>query len=306
MSNFQITVLGSSGALPAYGRFTSSQYIVIHHHHFLIDCGEGSQLQMRRFDLSIHKINHIFISHLHGDHYLGLMGLLFSMHLLRREHDLHIYSFRGLEEIIITQLKHSGSSLNFKLILHPLQGDESALIFEDDLLTIHSIPLDHKIPTCGFLFREKPRSRQIDKSKLTQELPVEYIARLKRGEDVHDEKTKITFRSSEFTLPPRRSRSYAYCSDSQPSEKILPLIQAVDILYHEATFLEDEKEKARETKHSTAGEAATVAIRSNAGKLLIGHFSARYKDLQVVLAEASKIFPATALAIEGETFEITD
>jgi ribonuclease Z len=234
------------------------------------------------------------------------MGLLFSMHLMRREQDLHLYSFRGLEEIIITHLKHSQSVLNFKLILHPLQGDEPALLFEDDLLTVHSIPLDHKIPTCGFLFREKPRIRQIDKSKLTQNVPIESIARLKRGEDVYDEKTKTTFRSIEFTLPPRRSRSYAYCSDSQPSEKILPMIQGVDLLYHEATFMEDEKEKARETKHSTAAEAATVAKRSNAAKLLIGHFSARYKDLQVVLAEATKIFPSTALAIEGETFEIAD
>lgn len=306
MSNFSLTILGSSGALPAYGRFTSSQYLTVHHHHFLIDCGEGCQLQLRRYDLSIHKINHIFISHLHGDHYLGLMGLLFSMHLLRREHDLHIYSFRGLEEIILVQLKHARSALNFKIILHPLNEGQHELIFEDNVLTVHTIPLDHKIPTCGFLFKEKVRSLLIDKSKISPNIPVKYLARLKRGEDIINENGKVEYRSSDYTLPARRSRTYAYCSDSQPSETILPIIKDADLLYHEATFMEDEKDKARDTKHSTAAEAATIAKASHAKRLLIGHFSARYKDLEVVLTEARRIFPNTALAIEGETFEITD
>lgn len=306
MSNFQITILGSSGALPTNGRFTSSQYLTIHHHHFLIDGGEGCQLQLRKYDLSIHKINHIFISHLHGDHYLGLMGLLFSMHLLRREHDLHIYSFRGLEEIILVQLKHAKSALNFKIILHPLTEGKNELIFENDILNVHTIPLDHKIPTSGFIFCEKTRSRPVDKSKLSENIPVQYLAQLKRGEDVMNEQGEVIYRSSDYTLPPRRSRSYAYCSDSQPSETIIPIITGVDLLYHEATFMEDEKDKARETKHSTAAEAATIAKACRVQKLLIGHFSARYKDLNVVLAEATQIFPDTALAIEGETFEITD
>ncbi len=306
MSTFSVTILGSSGALPAYGRFTSSQYLTVHHHHFLIDCGEGCQHQLRRYDLGIHKINNIFISHLHGDHYLGLMGLLFSMHLLRREHDLHIYSFRGLEEIILAHLRHSMSALNFKIIFHPLNEAAPELIFENNLLTVHSFPLDHKIPTCGFLFREKTRSRPIDKSKLSADIPVAYLAQLKRGEDIVNEEKEVLYRSSDFTLAPKRSRAYAYCSDSQPAETIWKYIQGVDLLYHEATFLEDEKDKARETKHSTAAEAATVAKQACVGKLLIGHFSARYKDLNEILAEAQQTFPATALAIEGETFELAD
>lgn len=234
------------------------------------------------------------------------MGLIFSMHLLRREHDLHVYTFRGLEDIILAHLRHSNSTLNFKILLHPLHDTGPELIFDDELLTVHTIPLDHKIPTCGFLFREKTRSRSIDKSKLSSEIPLQHLARLKRGEDILDDNQEVIYRSSDYTLAPKRSRAYAYCSDSQPSDKILKLIHGVDLLYHEATFLEDEKDKARETRHSTAAEAAEVARQANVGKLLIGHFSARYKDLNVVLAEARKIFPSTALAIEGETFELTD
>ena len=228
------------------------------------------------------------------------------MHLLRLENDLHVYSFRGLEEIILAHLRHSNSTLNFRIILHPLSDNGPEQIFESDLLSVQSFPLDHKIPTCGFVFREKARSRPIDISKLSSEIPVAYLARLKRGEDIVNEKGEVLYRSSDYTLPPKPSRSYAYCSDSQPFEQILPLIHEVNTLYHEATFLEDEKNKARETKHSTAAEAATVAKQAHVGKLLIGHFSARYRDLNEVLAEAQNIFPATALAIEGETFQLAD
>ncbi|MBL7864934.1 MAG: ribonuclease Z [Cyclobacteriaceae bacterium] len=305
MGSFQITVLGSSGALPAYGRFTSSQHLVIQNSHFLLDCGEGCQLQLRKYDKSTHKINHIFISHLHGDHYLGLMGLLFSMHLLHREHDLHIYSFRGLEEIMLAQLRHSGSSLNFKVILHPLTEDGPNLILENDSITVWSIPLDHKIATCGFLFREKPKSRSMDKSKVSG-VPIQYIPQLRRGENILDDAGAIRYLSDEYTLPAKRSRSYAYCSDTQPSDKVLSSIHGVDLLYHEATFMEDEKAKARETRHSTAAEAAEMARKAGAGQLLIGHFSARYKDLSVVLAEARQVFSNTLLATEGETFEIAE
>lgn len=306
MSTFKLTILGSSAALPAYGRFTSSQYLVIQNNHFLIDCGEGCQQQLKRFELSTYKINNIFISHLHGDHYLGLMGLLFSMHLLRREHDLHMYSFRGLEEIILTQLKHSRSVLRFQIIFHSLQEGVSELLLDDESVTVHTIPLDHKIPTCGFLFREKQKSRRINKEKLPGNMSIQHIAQLKKGEDVFNEKHQLLYRCEEYTLPPRPSRSYAYCSDSQPTERILPIIKSIDLLYHEATFQEDEKDKARETKHSTAAEAAEIARQANVKKLLIGHFSARYKILTPVLEEALKIFPTTALAIEGESFEITD
>jgi ribonuclease Z len=304
--SFKLTILGSSGALPAYGRFPSSQYLTIQNRHFLIDSGEGTQLRLMQFGLGIHKIDHIFISHLHGDHYLGLTGLIFSMHLQKREADLHLYSFRGLEEILLAQFKHSKSSLNFKIIFHRLKEEAVERIFEDDTITVDTIPLVHKIHTSGFLFREKMKSLRMDKAKLSDAILLQYIVKLKAGEDIVDESGKVLFRSKDYTLPPRPSFSYAYCSDTQPAESITRQVKGVNILYHEATFLEDEKEKARETRHSTAAEAATVAKEAGVGKLIIGHFSARYKDLAPVLEEAKRVFEHTSLAIEGESFELKD
>jgi ribonuclease Z len=306
LNNFKLTILGSSGALPAYGRFPTSQYLAIQNRHFLIDAGEGTQMQMGLYNIGAHRISHIFISHLHGDHYLGLMGLLFSMHLQRRETDLHLHSFRGLEEIIVAQLKHSRSVLNFKIVFHVLNEGECETIFEDDALTVATIPLDHRLPTSGFLFREKDRGLRMNKDKLREGMLIQHIVQLKRGEDVLNDSGEILYRSNDYTLPPRPSRSYAYCSDTQPRANITRQINGVDLLYHEATFMEDEKDKARDTHHSTAGEAAVVAREANVKKLLIGHFSARYKDLTVVLEEARRIFPETHLAIEGSVFEVVD
>ncbi len=303
--SLKLTILGSSGALPAYGRFPSSQYLIIQNRHFLIDCGEGTQLRLMQFGLGIHKIDHVFISHLHGDHYLGLTGLLFSMHLQKRESDLHLYSFRGLEEILLAQFKHSKSSLNYKIIFHPLSENKIERIFEDDLITVETLPLFHKISTSGFVFREKVKSRRMDKSKVDG-LLLQQIVKLKSGEDVFDSHGNVLLRSDDYTLPPRRSYSYAYCSDTQPEASITQQIHGVDLLYHEATFLEDESEKARETRHSTTTDAAGVARDAKVGKLIIGHFSARYKDLNPVLAEAKRVFENTALAIEGESFELKD
>lgn len=268
-----------------------------------MDCGEGCQHQLRRYALSQQRINHIFISHLHGDHYLGFAGLIFSMHLQRREADLHIYSFRGLEEILLAQLRHSHSSLNFKLVLHPLSDAAPEPIFEDDHLTVHSFPMEHKIPTVGFLFREKRRPHPLDKTKLAG-VPVEYLNRLKLGEDIRNDKNEVVFASEAYTLPPPAPRSYAFCSDSRPSERVIEFVQGVDLLYHEATFHSDERNKAVETRHSTAGEAGKVALRARVRKLVIGHFSARYKDLQSLLKEAQEVFPNTALAEEGQKFDI--
>ena len=302
--SFKLTILGSSGALPAYGRFPSSQYLTIQNHHFLIDCGEGTQSQLAQYSVPSHKINHIFISHLHGDHYLGLTGLIFSMHLQRRESDLHLYSFMGLEEILLSQLKHSKSVLNFKVIFHRLKEGKIETIFEDDLLTVATIPLVHKLPTSGFLFREKNNGARIDKSKLKEGISLPHILQLKNGEDVLDENGKMVYRNSDYTLPAKPSLSYAYCSDTQPSEKVIEQIRGTDLLYHEATFMEEEKEKAKQTRHSTAADAATVAKLSHSKKLIIGHFSARYKDLSGLLEEAKQIFAETSLAKEGNTFEL--
>ena len=304
--SFNITILGSSGALPAYGRFPSSQLVEIRNRYFLVDCGEGAQMQLMRFQANLHRINHILISHLHGDHYLGLMGLIFTMHLLRRTNDLHLYSHRGLDEIITTQLRHSRSVPSFKIIFHPLEAGVQETIYEDDILTVETIPLIHKIPCNGFLFSEKIKPRRVDKTKLPEGLLIRQIADLKKGADVVDENGTVLYRNDELTLPPRRSRSYAYCSDTAYHESIVELIRGVDVLYHEATFGEDEQQKARETRHSTAAQAATLAKKAEVGKLLIGHFSARYKELTALEEEAKNIFQPVALATEGSVFTIQD
>lgn len=304
--SFNITILGSSGALPAYGRFPSSQLVEIRNRYFLVDCGEGAQMQLMRFQANLHRINHILISHLHGDHYLGLMGLIFTMHLLRRTNDLHLYSHHGLDEIITTQLRHSRSVPSFKIIFHPLEAGVQETIYEDDILTVETIPLIHKIPCNGFLFSEKVKPRRVDKTKLPEGLLIRQIADLKKGADVVDENGTVLYRNEELTLPPRRSRSYAYCSDTAYHESIVELIRGVDVLYHEATFGEDEQQKARETRHSTAAQAATLAKKAEVGKLLIGHFSARYKELTALEEEAKSIFQPVALATEGSIFTIQD
>ena len=304
--SFNITILGSSGAIPAYGRYPSSQLVEIENRHFLVDCGEGAQMQLMRFQANFHRINHILISHLHGDHYLGLMGLIFTMHLLRRTNDLHLYSHRGLDEIITTQLRHSRSVPSFKIIFHQLRKNIRETIYEDDSLSVETIPLAHKIPCTGFLFKEKIKPRRIDKTKLPEGLRLQQIANLKKGDDVTDSNGNVLYRNEELTLPPRKSRSYAYCSDTAYSESIIGQIKEVDILYHEATFGVDEILKALETQHSTAAQAATMATKADAGKLLIGHFSARYKDLEPLLAEARAVFEHVELATEGTVFTISD
>lgn len=261
-------------------------------------------MQLMRYQLHPQKINHIFISHLHGDHYLGLMGLLFSQHLQKRTADLHLYSPKGLDEIIQLQLKYSKSVLSYTLHYHVFQPEESVLLWEDQAISVSTIPLKHKIPCAGFLFREKPKPRRIDKSKLPDGLPVQDIATLKMGRDVTTGNGSVVYRNEDFTLPPRRSLSYAFCSDTAFHEPIVEQIRGVDLLYHEATFMEEDHQKAIETKHSTVREAATIATRAGAKQLLIGHFSARYKDLTPVLAEARLVFQETYLATEGDAFEL--
>lgn len=302
--SFKLTILGSSGALPAYGRYPTSQYLTIQNRHFLIDCGEGLQMQMQRFQVPLHKIECIFISHLHGDHYLGLMGLLFSMHLNKRTNDLHLYSSKGLDEIILLQLKYSKSVLNFTIVFHLFDPNQALLIHEDDALTVHTIPLVHKLECAGFLFREKVKPRKINKEKLNEGMLLQHIAQLKTGVDIFDDRGTLLYANEEFTLPPRPSYSYAFCSDTAWNEKMIEQIRGVDLLYHEATFMEEERDKATETKHSTVMDAANMAARSNAKQLLLGHFSARYRELEPLLDEAKPIFENTELAIEGTTFEL--
>lgn len=271
----------------------------------MIDCGEGAQMQMQRFDVPQSKINHIFINHLHGDHYLGLMGLLFSMHLNKRTYDLHLYAPFGLQEIILLQLKYSKSVLNFTIHFHAFDPAVRTVLFYDDVLHVETIPLNHKLPCAGFLFRGKNKSLNIDKTKLQEGMLLQHIALLKQGLDVTDTNGNVIYRSKDFTLPPKPVLSYAYCSDTMWNEPMVEQIQGVDLLYHESTFMDADRDKAFETKHSTAKQAAEMAKLCEAKKLMLGHFSARYRDLNEMLTEAKTVFENTVLAIEGDTIVVT-
>lgn len=292
--------------MPAYGRHHTSQYLQIQNNTFLIDCGEGTQLRLAKYKCKTQKIDYIFISHLHGDHYLGLMGLLFTMHLLKRDKDLHVYGPKGLAEIIILQLKYSDSTLNYDIKFHELTTSGKQLIMEDDTIEVFSFPLNHRIPCTGFVFKEKKKPIRLNKEKLPKDISLLQIGMLKRSEDVIDENGNLLYKNNDLTLPPRKSRSYAYCSDTKYDESIIDHIKGADLLYHEATFLEGKAIWAEKTFHSTTDQAGKIATAANVEKLLIGHYSARYNDLTPFLEETKKYFENTELAIEGETIEIPD
>lgn len=304
--SFRVTILGSSGAVPAYGRYPSSQLIEISNNHLLIDCGEGAQLRLAELHANLQRIDAIFISHLHGDHYLGLTGLLFTMHLHRREKELHLFSHKGLDEILVEQMRYSRSALNFKVVMHFLHEGIQELIYENKHITVESIPLKHKIPCSGFLIREKPKPPRLDKERLPSSLQPSQLAALKRGEDVADQSGKIMYSSHELTLPPKKSRSYAYCSDTRYDESLADRIHGIDLLYHEATFGNDHADKAIETLHSTAAEAGQIARKACVGKLLLGHFSARYREPDELLSEARRVFENTYLARDLDVIDIDE
>lgn len=302
---FEVSILGSSSATPIYQRHPTAQIVNIHERFFLVDCGEGTLIQMNRYKIKYHRINHIFISHLHGDHYLGLLGLMSTMHLQGRTMDLHVYGPPPLEEIIDVQLRYSETLLRYKVHFHPLNAQKSELIFDDESMSIRTIILSHRIPCTGFLFSEKQGLRKLKKDKLHEyQIPIASYQDLKNGEDF-EYKGKI-IPNDELTTPARKARSYAFCSDTRYDESILPAIKNVNLLYHEATFLSDKKERAKETFHSTAADAATIALKAGVKRLIIGHFSARYKNLYPLLEEAREVFPDTTLAIEGDSFKIEE
>jgi ribonuclease Z len=301
---FEVSILGSSSATPIYQRHPTSQVLNIHERLFLVDCGEGTLIQMNRYKIKFHRINHIFISHLHGDHYLGLVGLLSTMHLQGRTTDLHIYCQKPLKEIIEIQLKYSETVLRYPIHYHFMDPEKSELIYSDDELEISTIVLNHRIPCSGFLFREKKGLRKLIKEKLHQyQVPVNFYQELKNGKDFIANDGKV-ITNDELTNAPRTPRSYAFCSDTRYDEKIIPGIMNIDLLYHEATFLKDKIGRAEETFHSTASQAATIAKKANVKRLIIGHFSARYKNLYPLLDEAREVFAETTLAIEGDSFKI--
>ena len=299
-----IQILGSSSATPVFNRHHSAQYLTVEKEHFLIDCGEGTQMQMKHYGVKLLKINHIFISHLHGDHYLGLVGLISSMHLNGRTDRLDIYGPYGLREIITIQLKYSETCLNYPVHFHEINSKESQLIFENNDVTVYTVPLQHRIACTGFVFKEKPKKLRINKALLPENLLLQEIADLKKGLDIFDKNGNVRFKNEALTLPARTHHSYAYCSDTIYDESIVPLIKEVDLLYHEATFASDLEERAKMTFHTTAAQAAQIATLGKVKKLIIGHFSSRYKLLDPLLNEAKSKFKNTALALEGLTFTL--
>ena len=301
---FELFILGSSAATPTSNRNPTSQLLNIAERFFLIDCGEGTQMQLRKYKARFQSINHIFISHLHGDHFYGLPGFLASMHLLGRKNELTIYGPKELEEIISMIHKHSDTYLNYEVKFIHTQNKNKQLIFEDEKVEVYSFPLKHRIATTGYLFKEKPLPRNIDKYKL-EKLNVSFaeIHKLKQGLDAIDnDGNKIE--NKQLTIDPPKTRSYAFCSDTKFFEELAIDIKDVDLLYHESTFLEDKKDRAKATFHSTAKQAAQMAMLSNAQKLILGHFSARYGNLDDFLVEAKSLFSNSELAIEGNLFSL--
>jgi ribonuclease Z len=303
---FEVTILGSNSASFAYNRHHTSQIVNIDNNLFLVDCGEGTQLQLARHKVKNNKISHIFISHLHGDHYFGLIGLLSTMHLQGRTNDLYLFGPPGLAEIITLQLQFSETTLNYKIHFQEINTSVPTVLVDTDVLTISTIPLEHRVPCSGFLFKEKTKKRRLIKEKLPTSMSLLQVASLKRGEDVYDASGNLLYKNEEVTLPPRKSRSYAYCSDTRYTESILPFIEKVDLLYHESTFMHDMEKRAAETFHTTTIQAATIAQKAQVGKLMLGHYSSRYKETLPLLEEAQTLFPDTILSLEGETIAILD
>jgi len=294
--------LGSSAALPTTHRYLSSQVVQAGARLIMVDCGEGTQYQCIRYGMSMHKIDMVLISHLHGDHFYGLIGLLGSMHMVGRTQTLQIYAPPDLADVIRLQLKVSNTVLRYELVFVALPADSVESVFEDDTLTIQTIPLRHRIKPCnGFLLREKVKKPNIIPQILPADTPKEVYITLKQSKDVLDVDGKVLYKWEDYTyIPP--SYSYAYCSDTIYNEAIVPIIQGVDVLYHEATFLQEDLSKAIDTYHTTARQAAQIALLAGVKQLIIGHISARYHSHEPHLEEARAVFANTSFAIEGETF----
>lgn len=301
---FDVTILGSNSAIFNHGRHPTSQIVNINNIHFLVDCGEGTQERLHENKIKWFKIDYILISHLHGDHYFGLIGLLTTFNLLKRSTALTIYGPKELKKIIDLQLKISNTQLNFKLKFVFTKDDKKQLIIDIPECMVYSLPLKHKLPTTGFLFEEKtdPRQLNLDKIKKYSIAKTDFKF-LKLGLDIKDKDGKI-IKNSIVTIKGRSPRSYAFCSDTMHHLPLVKSIKNVDVLYHEATFLQEEVKRATETQHSTALQAARIAKKANAKKLLLGHFSSRYINLSDLEDEAKTVFGNVELAIEGKVFKV--
>jgi ribonuclease Z len=303
---FQLKILGNNSAIPAHDRNQTSQLLQLDSQYVLIDCGEGTQIQLSKQNIRLGRIKTILISHLHGDHYFGLIGLISTMHLFHRKLKLTIFAPSELKKILDLQLKASETTLSFELEFIPLSHDGLKEIQRDEQFTIKAFPLEHGIKCYGFLIKETPKQWRIDKQKLPEEMLIQEIVTLKNGINVFNEDGSIKYALEKHTFPPRLSRSYAYCSDTRYHEEIIPYIQGVDLLYHEATFADDMADRAAKTLHSTATQAATIAKKAEVQKLLLGHYSTRYKDPTPLLDEAKTIFSESYLSNEGETIVLKE
>jgi ribonuclease Z len=299
----KLTILGCHSATPRTNTNPTSQVLEIKNHMFLIDCGEGTQVELRRNRVKFSRIKHIFVSHLHGDHYFGLIGLISTFQLLTRETELHIYGPKGLKDVILLQLKLSESWTSYNLIFHELNSKDSELIFEDDSVSVYTIPLKHRVYTNGFLFKEKPNERKLDINAAQEaNIDVAYYRKLKQGADVVNE-DGILIKNENVTKDPEPPKSYAYCSDTEYTESIISLVEKATILYHESTFLDKNENLCKKTKHSTARQAAIIARKANVERLILGHFSTRYNGYEDFEIQAKEEFENVLLAEDGKQFE---
>lgn len=298
MEKFEIHILGCGSALPTTRHFATSQVVNLRDKLFMIDCGEGTQLQFRKSRLKFARLNHVFISHLHGDHCFGLLGLISTLNLLGRTAQLHIHSPKGLEALLTPMLRFFNRQMTYEVLFHEFDTDTPTVVYEDRSLAVTTIPLCHRMPCCGFLFAEKPRPNHIIRQMIDfYQVPVYELNRIKNGEDYVTPEGE-TVPNNRLTVPAEPPRRYAYCSDTLYMPSIVEQIRGVDLLFHEATFAQEDAARAKETFHTTAAQAAEIAKTAEAKRLLIGHFSARYEDESVLLQEASAVFPDTLLAKE--------
>ncbi len=299
MEKFELHILGCGSALPTTRHFATSQVVNLRDKLFMIDCGEGAQMQLRKSRLKFSRLNHIFISHLHGDHCFGLMGLISTFGLLGRTAELHIHSPKGLEELLTPMLNFFCHTLAYKVIFHEFDTRQTSVVYEDRSMTVTTIPLQHRIPCCGFLFAEKARPNHIIRDMVDfYKVPVYELNRIKNGSDYVTPEGEV-IANTRLTRPSDPPRKYAYCSDTIFRPEIVEQLSGVDLLFHEATFAESELARAKETYHTTAARAARIALEAGVRQLVIGHFSARYEDESILLKEASAVFPNTILAKEN-------
>lgn len=299
MEKFELHILGCGSALPTTRHFATSQVVNLRDKLFMIDCGEGAQMQLRKSRLKFSRLNHIFISHLHGDHCFGLMGLISTFGLLGRTAELHIHSPKGLEELLTPMLNFFCHTLAYKVIFHEFDTRQTSVVYEDRSMTVTTVPLQHRIPCCGFLFAEKARPNHIIRDMVDfYKVPVYELNRIKNGSDYVTPEGEV-IANTRLTRPSDPPRKYAYCSDTIFRPEIVEQLSGVDLLFHEATFAESELARAKETYHTTAAQAARIALEAGVRQLVIGHFSARYEDESILLKEASAVFPNTILAKEN-------